>query len=329
MRTLINNHHSFASASANALIVLASSLGEPAVDAFTSQKAVLTAAYSTPRRSGPGSSHAAAGGTFAPPLPPPAPRSGAGRERHGAAPARLRLEEAREAHIDSSAFPYPGVPPSVGSGSIGVRPADPAHHRGGGRHREPRWVPAGWGRGAVLGPRSSFPPASACVPNSTAAARPGPGPEGPLPASRPSRGSAPPSRPPGGGRRAAAQSLVPTPRGRGPRRGARPPHSPRRGNAWGLRPQPRGRASRVPLSRPPRLAPAVCPRPLRGFLRAFLWAAPGKVTFRFVSDTRCVPTGLLACLSPPPPRDMFACVEGEEGECAEGFSPPFFCVTGR
>lgn len=73
---------------------------------------------------------------------------------------------------------------------------------------------AGRRREGGPGPRRSFPAASACAPNQSPAARRGPGPGGPLPASRPSQGSAPPPRH-RGGRGAAAQSLVPAPRGRG------------------------------------------------------------------------------------------------------------------
>lgn len=248
-------------------------------------------------------------------------RGGAGR---GPAPPRGGGRGTRP--IDSSALPCPGVPPPAGSDRLACGPPIPARHRGGGRHREPRWVPARWGRGAAR--HGAAPPApgrpglfllrqppAELVCGCRARARP----EGPLPASRPSQGSAPPSWLRGGG-----EGLPRCPlslRVRPGAAGGRAPHPP---GLW-LAPVPRGRASRVPLRRPPRVAQAGCPRPLGGFLKA-LRPPLGKVTFRCDSDTRCVPTGL-SCLSPPP--GVLACVEREQGESPEDSAPPFFCVTGR
>lgn len=241
-------------------------------------------------------------------------------------PARLRLKEAGEADIDSSALSYPAVPPPVGSGSIGVRPAEPAHHRGGGRHREPRWVPAGWGRGAAAPPlgrpraRRSFSPASASAPNSSAAVRRGPVPEGPLPASRPSQGSAPPPRPRGGEGRPRSP-LVPAPRGRGGG-GERPP--PRRRSARRLRPAA-GPQSAPQAPSPPgaRRSPPYSPWLPRGSLRPPL----GKVTFRFESERRwCQQVSSPACLLLPA---VCLLVWRERRESVLKAAPrPFFCVTG-
>lgn len=145
----------------------------------------------------------------APPPPPADGRAGSASRRRG------------NARIDSSALPYPGVPPPVGSGSIACGPPTPRSIEEAAATGSPggyrRAGEAGRRRDGGPGPRLSRPPASASAPDSTAAAWRGPGPEGPLPAARPSPGSAPPSRRRGGEGQPPALSSLRHGRGRGER----------------------------------------------------------------------------------------------------------------